>query len=131
MAAARAPAGGTLRGDEELLETLLLEAIAAAEGPAGAEAVARVARLHAHAADARRGDPDAAARLRRDAAGLPRREALVVGKALLMRLQAANVAEERERIRRLEGSSARRASLADALRDVEDPAALRAHLDDL
>ncbi len=131
MAAARAPAGGTLRGDEELLETLLLEAVAAAEGPAGAETVARVARLHAHATDARRGDPDAAARLRRDAAGLPRREALVVGKALLMRLQAANVAEERERIRRLEGSSARRASLADALRDVEDPAALRAHLDDL
>jgi phosphoenolpyruvate carboxylase len=131
MPTAHAPATGTLRGDEDLLETLLLEAVAAAEGPAGAEAVARVIRLHAHAVDARRGDPDAAARLRRDAAGLPRREALVVGKALLLRLQAANVAEERERIRRLEGSSARRASLADALRDVGDPAALRAHLDDL
>lgn len=82
MPTAHAPATGTLRGDEELLEALLLEA-------------------------------------------------LMVGKALLLRLQAADVAEERERIRRLEGSSAHRASLADALRDVEDPGALRAHLDDL
>lgn len=82
MPTAHAPATGTPRGDEELLQALLLEA-------------------------------------------------LVVGKALLLRLQAADVAEGRERIRRLEGSSAHRASLADALRDVEDPGALRAHLDDL
>jgi len=82
MPTAHAPATGTPRGDEELLQALLLEA-------------------------------------------------LVVGKALLLRLQAADVAEGRERIRRLEGSSAHRASLADALRDVEDPGALRAHPDDL
>jgi phosphoenolpyruvate carboxylase len=131
MTTTRAPAAGTLRGDEELLEQLLLEAVAAAEGPSGREAVARLTRLRALAASARHGDTEAAAALRRTAAGLPRREALVVAKALLMRLQAANVAEERERVRRLEAAPAQRATLLEALRGVEDPGLLRAHLDDL
>ena len=117
---------GSLTGDDALLERLLFEAI-----EQGGGSVVAVERLHALARDARAGDVTAGVRLREEAALLDDAEAGEVAKALLMRLQIANLAEERERVRRLEGSAARRGSLAHAAAEIGDTAAVRSHLDDL
>ncbi|MGI9187401.1 MAG: phosphoenolpyruvate carboxylase [Gaiellales bacterium] len=119
---------GTLAGDDALLERLLFEAITQTEG---LEIVAGVERLHTLAERARTGDDTAAEQLRGETALFDRRAAGAVAKALLMRLQAANLSEERERVRRLQTSSVRHASLAHAVEEIGSPDAFRSHLDDL
>ncbi|MGI9117280.1 MAG: phosphoenolpyruvate carboxylase [Gaiellales bacterium] len=119
---------GTLAGDDALLERLLFGAIERSEGE---EIVPAVERLHALAERARHGDETAAAQLRGETALLDRGAAGTIAKALLMRLQIANLSEERERVRRLETTAERRASLGRAVSELGDPDAVRAHLDDL
>ncbi len=127
-ATAADPAAGTLAGDEALLARLLFEAIGGAEGDA---VITAVERLHALAAQARAGDEAAAALLRDETAALDRGVAGTLAKALLMRLQMANLAEERERVRRLETSPARRATFATSMAAIGKPETFRSHLDDL
>ncbi len=119
---------GTLAGDDRILERLLFTAITQAEGP---EIVQTVERLHILAVRARTGYKTAAVQLRREAALLDRRAAGSTAKALLMRLQLANLCEERERVRRLEATGSRRASFAQAIAEIGDPETFRTHLDDL
>ena len=119
---------GTLAGDDALLERLLFEAIDATEGD---DIVAAVVRLHALAVRARAGDDAAAGQLRGETALFDRGTAGSVAKALLMRLQAANLSEERERVRRLQTLTARHASLEHAVSEIGSPEAFRTHLDDL
>ena len=119
---------GTLTGDEALLERLLFEAIAQTEGD---EVIASVTRLHALAIRARGGDETAAEQLRSETALFDRRAAGSVAKALLMRLQGANLSEERERVRRLQASTTRHASLEHAIEEIGSPEDFRTHLDDL
>jgi phosphoenolpyruvate carboxylase len=119
---------GTLAGDDALLERLLFEAITETEGD---EIVPGVVRLHALAAQARAGNADAAVQLRAETALFDRRAAGSIAKALLMRLQAANLSEERERVRRLQRSTTRQASLEHAMEEIGSPEAFRSHLDDL
>ena len=99
---------GTLGGDDRILERLLFEAITKTEG---VETVELVVRLHELAERARAGDEGAAALIRSEVAQLDRRAAGATAKALLMRLQLANLCEERERVRRLQTTGWRRASL--------------------
>lgn len=119
---------GTLAGDDALLERLLFDAITATEGDG---IVPGVLRLHDLATQARAGDAAAAAQLRAETAQFDRRAAGAMAKALLMRLQAANLSEERERVRRLQRSTARQASLEQAIEEIGSPEAFRSHLDDL
>ena len=119
---------GTLAGDEALLERLLFQAITQTEGD---EVVAGVTRLHGLAERARHGDEQAAEQLRGETALFDRRAAGAIAKALLMRLQAANLSEERERVRRLQTSTTRHASLEHAIEEIGSPEAFRSHLDDL
>ncbi len=119
---------GTLTADDRILERLLFTAITQAEGP---EIVETVERLHTLAVRARAGDETAAALLRAEAALLDRRAAGSIAKALLMRLQLANLCEERERVRRLETTGSRRATFAQAIAELGKPETFRSHLDDL
>ena len=119
---------GTLGGDDRILERLLFEAITKTEG---VETVELVVRLHELAERARAGDEGAAALIRSEVAQLDRRAAGATAKALLMRLQLANLCEERERVRRLQTTGWRRASLEQAIAELGDPEQFRSHLDDL
>ena len=119
---------GTLAGDDALLERLLFEAITQTEGD---EIVHGVVRLHALAERARGGDQQAAEQLRSETALFDRRAAGSIAKALLMRLQVANLSEERERVRRLQTSTTRHASLEHAIEEIGSPETFRSHLDDL
>jgi len=123
-----APVAGSLQSDEALLEQLLFVAIEQADGP---EPVAIATLLHGLAERSRLGDPAAADALRATVATFDHRTLGTVAKALLLRLQIANVAEERERVRRLEQSGSRRASVRGAVDAIGDVGAFRAHLDDL
>ena len=119
---------GTLGGDDRILERLLFEAITKTEG---IEIVEMVLHLHELAERARAGDVGAAALIRSDVAQLDRRAAGATAKALLMRLQLANLCEERERVRRLQTTGWRRASLEQAIAELGNPEQFRSHLDDL
>ena len=119
---------GTLTGDDQLLEQLLFEAITQAEGP---NIVGLVRHLHSLAERARCGDAAAAVSLRADAALLDRQTAGATAKALLMRLQIANLCEERERVRRLGTTGSRHDSLDRSLLEIGDLERFRARLDDV
>lgn len=110
MSTDREQRAGSLEGDEQILESLLFAAIAEHDDDDIARTVGRLHRLAGRARD--RGQRPTA--LRRAVAELDPDLTGKVAKALLLRLQLADFCEERERIRRLRRSRARRASLDEA-----------------
>jgi phosphoenolpyruvate carboxylase len=86
-----------LARDSELLSDMLHDVLVE---QCGARFADTVRWLHETAADVRRGDPDAGAALVRRVHGLPREDVEPVIRACALQLQLANIAEERERVRR-------------------------------
>src|SRR5215218_4265222 len=86
-----------LARDSELLSEMLHDVLVE---QCGARFADTVRWLHETAAGVRRGDPDAGAALVQRAHGLPREDVEPVIRACALQLQLANIAEERERVRR-------------------------------
>ena len=126
--------GDALAREIALLSEVLAEVLAEQEGPQFARAVARL--RHA-AEELRAGRPEAELTLRRFLDEIPSRHVEPYVRACGMQLKLANLAEERERVRRRRAYDAhagrvQRESLAEvAVRLRGDEASLRAVLDDL